>query len=90
MELMLTGERFDAQTALQFGLVSRVVPADQLMATVEEVAAKSLECGPLAVRAVKQAVIEGREMSLAEGLDLESRLAGQVFRSLHSKSQAQV
>src|SRR3972149_5691260 len=33
MELMLTGERFDAQTALNFGLVSRVVPADPLMRT---------------------------------------------------------
>ncbi len=81
MELMLTGERFDAQTALRFGLVSRVVPADQLMPTVEDVAAKILECGPLAVRAVKQAVLQGREMSLTEGLDLETRLAGQVFRS---------
>jgi len=81
MELMLTGERFDAQTALRFGLVSRVVPADQLMPTVEEVAAKSLECGPLAVRALKQAVFQGREMSLAEGLDLELQLRDQVFRS---------
>jgi enoyl-CoA hydratase/carnithine racemase len=81
MELMLTGERFDAQTALRFGLVSRVVPADQLMPTVEEVAAKSLECGPLAVRAIKEAVLQGRQMSLEEGLKLESRLAGAVMRS---------
>jgi len=81
MELMLTGERFDAQTALRFGLVSRVVPADQLMPTVEEVAAKSLECGPLAVRAIKEAVLQGRQMSLEEGLKLESRLAGVVMRS---------
>jgi enoyl-CoA hydratase/carnithine racemase len=81
MELMLTGERFDAQTALRFGLVSRVVPADQLMPTVEEVAAKTLECGPLAVRAIKEAVLQGRQMSLEEGLKLESRLAGAVMRS---------
>ena len=81
MELMLTGERFDAQTALRFGLVSRVVPADQLMPTVEEVAAKSLECGPLAVRAIKEAVLQGRQMPLEEGLKLESRLAGAVMRS---------
>jgi len=81
MELMLTGERFDAQTALRFGLVSRVVPADQLMPTVEEVATKSLECGPLAVRAIKEAVLQGRQMSLEEGLKLESRLAGAVMRS---------
>ncbi len=81
MELLLTGERFDAQTALRFGLVSRVVPLAQLMPTVEEVASKVLECGPLAVRAVKQAALQGRVMPLEEGLKLESQLAGQVFRS---------
>jgi len=79
MELMLTGERFDAQTALNFGLVSRVVPADQLMATAEGIAAKILECGPLAVRSIKQAVLRGREMTLEEGLKLESELTGKIF-----------
>ena len=81
MELLLTGDRFDSETALRFGLVSRVVPADQLMATAEGIAAKILECGPLAVRAIKQAAMEGRQMSLVDGLKLESELAGQVFRS---------
>ncbi|HSP55059.1 MAG TPA: enoyl-CoA hydratase-related protein [Dehalococcoidia bacterium] len=81
MELLLTGERFDAQTALRFGLVSRVVPPDQLMATAEEIAAKILECGPLAVRSVKQAAVQGLTMSLEDGLKLESQLVGVVFRS---------
>jgi len=81
MELLLTGDRFDAATALRFGLVSRVVPADQLMQTVEEVAAKILECGPLAVRAIKEAAIRGLEMPLVDGLKLESELVGRIFRS---------
>jgi enoyl-CoA hydratase/carnithine racemase len=81
MELLLTGDRFDAETARQFGLVSRVVPADRLLATAEEIAERILECGPLAVRAIKQAAIEGREMSVIDGLKLESQLAGQVFRT---------
>jgi E-phenylitaconyl-CoA hydratase len=81
MELLLTGNRFDAQTALRFGLVSRVVPADQLMATAEEIASGVLECGPLAVRAIKQAAMQGREISLEEGLKLESQMAGRVFQS---------
>ncbi len=67
--------------ALGFGLVSRVVPADKLMSTVEEVAGKILECGPLAVRSIKQSVLQGREMSLEEGLKLEGQLAGVVMRS---------
>ncbi|HEU4760568.1 MAG TPA: enoyl-CoA hydratase-related protein [Dehalococcoidia bacterium] len=81
MELLLSGERFDAQWALRAGLVSHVVPLDQLMTTVEDVAAKVLECGPLAVRAVKQAALRGRELSLEDGLRLEGQLAGQVFQS---------
>jgi enoyl-CoA hydratase/carnithine racemase len=81
MELLLTGDRFDAQTALRFGLVSRVVPADKLMPTAEEIAGKILENGPLAVRAIKQAVIRGREMTFEDGLKLESQLSGPVFMS---------
>jgi len=81
MELLFTGGRFDAQTALHFGLVSRVVPADQLMPTVEEVAGKILECGPLAIRAIKQAVLQGRQMTLEDGLKLEAQLSEAVFRT---------
>jgi enoyl-CoA hydratase/carnithine racemase len=79
MELLLTGDRFDAQTALRFGLVSRVVPKAELMATAEAIAGRILECGPLAVRAIKQAVLRGREMSLEDGLRLEGQLAGPIF-----------
>ena len=81
MELLLTGDRFDSAWALRAGLVSRVVPADQLMATAEEVAAKVLECGPLAVRAIKQAAVQGRDLPFEEGLKLEGQLAGKVFTS---------
>jgi enoyl-CoA hydratase/carnithine racemase len=81
MELLMTGDRFDAETALRFGLVSRVVPADKLMATAEEVAAKILECGPLAVRYIKESAMRGKEMSLEDGLKLESQMAGKVFQS---------
>ena len=81
MELLLTGERFDSGWALRAGLVSRVVPADQLMATVEEVAGKILENGPLAVRAIKQAALQGRDMKMEEGLKLESQMMATVIRS---------
>ena len=81
MELLLTGERFDSDWALRAGLVSRVVPADQLIATVEEVAGKILENGPLAVRAIKQAVLQGRDMKMEEGLKLESQMMTTVIRS---------
>ncbi len=79
MELLLTGERYDAKTALQFGLVSRVVLADQLMATADDLANKILECGPLAVQAIKQAAYQGLSMSFNDGVKLEAQLAGKIF-----------
>ena len=81
MEVMLTGGRFDAGTALRFGLVSRVVPADQLMPAAEEIAGKILECGPLAVRAIKRSVLQGRQMTLEDGLKLEAQLSAATFRT---------
>jgi enoyl-CoA hydratase/carnithine racemase len=81
MEVLLTGERFDAETALRSGLVSRVVPADQLKATAEAIAEKICENGPLAVRAIKELVIRGRELPFEEALKLESQFAGKVFTS---------
>lgn len=79
MELLLTGDRFDAQTALQFGLVSRVVPQAELMATAEAIANKILENGPLAVRAVKEVAMRGLDMTLEDGLRLEAQKTGPIF-----------
>jgi len=81
MELLLTGDRFDAETALRFGLVSRVVSQDKLMETAEAIAQSILKNGPLAVRYIKQAAMQGREMSFEDGLRLESQFAGKVFRT---------
>jgi enoyl-CoA hydratase/carnithine racemase len=79
MELLLTGDRFDAQTALRFGLVSRVVPQAELMATAEAIAKKILENGPLAVRAVKEVAMRGLDMTLEDGLRLEAQKTGPIF-----------
>lgn len=81
MELLLTGDRYDAETALRFGLVSRVVPREELMPTAEKIAASILENGPLAVRAIKEAATRGIDMTFEEGLALEAQLAGKIFRT---------
>jgi methylglutaconyl-CoA hydratase len=57
-ELFLTGERFDAAHASQIGLVSRVVPEDDLDEVVAERVAALLEGGPDAQAAVKQLIPE--------------------------------
>ena len=73
-EMLLTGNRINAQEALRVGLVSRVVPRDQLMPTAKEIANTICERGPLGVRASKEALIRGYDMVLEEGLALERKL----------------
>ena len=76
LEMILTGEPIDAREAHRIGLVNRVVPADGLAAAAEELARTLLARGPVALRLALQAVLQGLEMTQAEGLRLESALFG--------------
>jgi enoyl-CoA hydratase/carnithine racemase len=58
-DLLLTGRRLDAKEAVEFGLVSRVVPHGELMAAARAVAEDILRTGPEARLAVKRAVNGG-------------------------------
>lgn len=73
-ELLLTGQRIDAQEAYRIGLVNKVVPSSELITAAEELAERLCEIPPLAVRAAKEAMVKGCEMSLEEGLALEAKL----------------
>lgn len=75
LDMLLTNRRLDAQEALASGLVSRVVPEDRLLETVEEIARQISSYNQAAVRNAKQAVHQGLDMTLAQGLDLERRLS---------------
>jgi enoyl-CoA hydratase len=76
LELICTGDRIGAAEAEKIGLVNRVVPADQLMSTAEEMAKKMAGRGPLAVRAAIEAVMVGSDMGFDEGQVLEATLFG--------------
>ncbi len=78
LQLLLTGEQIDAREALRIGLVSKVVPADQLLAEAEKLMRTILGNGPLAVQLVIDAVDRGLEMTLEEGLALEADAFGLV------------
>jgi crotonobetainyl-CoA hydratase/dehydration protein DpgD len=77
MGYLLTGRRIDAATALNLGLANQVVPHEELDDCVEEWLADLLACAPLALRAVKQAVMRSLDVPLerafAMRLDAEDR-----------------
>jgi enoyl-CoA hydratase/carnithine racemase len=77
-EILLTGNRIDAQEAYRIGLVNRVVPRDKLMETAMEIAQTICTRGQTGVRATKEALIRGYDMNLEDGLALERELVVQV------------
>ena len=72
--LLLTGRPVNAEEAYRVGLVNRVVPQAELVPAAEEYARALCKPGPQAIRAAKQAMVRGSEMSLNEGLALEQTL----------------
>ena len=71
MEILLTGQRIDAQEAHRVGLINRVVPADEVMPTAEAIANKICENGPLAVKAIKESVYRGYNLYLQHAFRFE-------------------
>src|SRR2546425_503679 len=76
LHLILTGEMIDAREAYRIGLVNQVVPAGDLLAAAEKTLRGILAMGPLAVRLALEAVDQGLEMTLDEGLLLEANHFG--------------
>ncbi len=75
LEMLLTGRWIDAGKAWQIKLVNGVVPKKQLRKTVKEIAARIAAHDPDVMRCAKRAVVQGLDLPLAEGFDLERILA---------------
>jgi enoyl-CoA hydratase len=73
MELILTGARISAAEAAKMGLISRAVPAEELVDEVRRVAAKIAQYSTPVVGKAKECVNAAFEMGLAEGIMLEKR-----------------
>lgn len=85
IELTLTGDLITAQEAHRLGLVNAVVPQDQVMKAAKDLARKIASKGQVAVRLALQAIEEGLERSLDEGLAREAQTFGQVADTEDSK-----
>jgi enoyl-CoA hydratase/carnithine racemase len=78
-DLVFTGRHVGAEEALEIGLADAVVPDDEVYSTALAMAAKFAAGPPRALAAAKQAIDEGLDLPLAEGLKLESRLFAELF-----------
>jgi enoyl-CoA hydratase/carnithine racemase len=86
LDMLLTGRRLSGQDAYDMRLVNRLVSRDNLVKTSNEIAQKIASFDPAIVQTAKQALIEGIDMSLEQGLELEGRLAAKIKGRLHGNS----
>jgi enoyl-CoA hydratase len=72
MEMILTGESIDALQAYEIGLVNKVVPLQEIMTTVTEMANNMASQSSTSMRFAKEAINKGLELTLEQGLHLEA------------------
>ena len=82
LELLLLGDRVDAQRAYDMGLVNRVVPHDMLIAEVTKLADRLARNAPQAMAATKEMAYRSTTMSFGDALRM-----GEGFRSLAGNTQ---
>jgi enoyl-CoA hydratase len=85
MDMILTGRMMDAAEAERAGLVSRVVPAPELMSTVLAAAAQICEFSGPSVMMAKESVNRAYEGALADGIVFERRLFHSLFATEDQK-----
>jgi enoyl-CoA hydratase/carnithine racemase len=81
MQMILSGDPINAETAYRHGLVQRVVPSERLYAEAGALAERILAMPADAVRLTKRAILEGVEMPLPDALAFESTLARRALAS---------
>ena len=81
-EMMFSGGRISAQTALEIGIVNRVIPAADLFEETLSFAAEVAERSPLILKILKRTVNDGMNMTLQAALSHEKAMASLVFDAL--------
>jgi enoyl-CoA hydratase/carnithine racemase len=79
MEMLLTGDPIDARRAMEWGLVNRVVPPEQLDTAVQDLAKKISEKPPATVAAGKRGFYQQMDMNLAKAYELASSVIASSF-----------
>ncbi len=87
-ELIYTGNMITAAEALQMGIVNRVVPADKLRSTTEELVGTLLKRSPVLLKIAKLAVNASLETTFSAGLGAERNLFAAAFGTADQKEGA--
>ena len=89
MDMIITGRVVDAQEALQFGLVSEIVPRDKLMERANQIAEQICEYPQGSIRTDKESVLRSYGHSLSEAYLIEAELGALTqIRSVTSQTGA--
>jgi 2-(1,2-epoxy-1,2-dihydrophenyl)acetyl-CoA isomerase len=80
-EMFFTADPMDAPTAERFGLINRVVPAEQLMDEAGALAVRLAKAAPIALALAKRALNRALDSGLEEALDFEAQLQSVAGRS---------
>lgn len=81
MELLITGDLLSAQEAYEIGLINKVVAPEKVMDAAMEYAVKIARNGPIAVQAIRRSARECLGHPEKEGMAMESKFSGPVFRT---------
>ncbi len=85
LEVMLTGDPLTPEEALSYGLVNKVVPAEQVLPEAKALAGRLAKGAPLAMREILKAVTLGLNTNIEEGIKIEKAGSAVVFASEDAK-----
>jgi len=88
-ELIFTGESIDAEEALKLGIVSRVLPPEQLMPAATQLAARIAAGPPIAVQLAKRCLRQSANASLREMLERETAAQNLCFETQDAREGMQ-
>ncbi len=84
-EMIYTGKVIRADEALRIGLVNAVYEREELLDKALELAAKMVANAPLAIRACKQSINQGCDLTMDEAIELENKLFASCFATADQK-----
>jgi enoyl-CoA hydratase len=85
MEILLIGDMLTAEQALQYGLINKIVPQEELMPAAMQTAERICENGPVAVRLIKEIAVKSLSLPRELGFLTEMELGVQAYSTEDAK-----